>query len=262
MHIIDQQKEMIAKLTGTSEIEPGVILEDRFLERNRIVVQTYLFNNLRELKLDAKRHAYGRASENIYGTLKATVDTDEYIVLGAHFDTVKNSPGANDNASGVVLVYFVALQLVAQKKRTKNFVFVFFDEEENNLIGSSHFAKKLVDERWNIHSVHTVDQVAWDRDGDRAIELELPPDYLRDFYRNVKVADDFEMPIHVTRTSSSDHSSFRSHGFDAVGITEEYVHHDTTPHWHKPTDTFDTVDFRYLEHTTHFVLHVMTNLAS
>ena len=83
----------------------------------------------------AKRHTYGRASENIYGTLKATVDTDEYIVLGAHFDSVKNSPGANDNASGVVLVYFVALQLVAQKKRTKNFVFVFFDEEENNLIG-------------------------------------------------------------------------------------------------------------------------------
>ena len=120
--------------------------------------------------------------------------------------------------------------------RSKNFVFVFFDEEENTLRGSSHFAQKLVDEKWHIHSVHTVDQVAWDRDGDRAIELELPPEELRDFYRKVKADHGYGMPIHVTKTASTDHSSFRKHGFDAVGITEEYVHGDTTDEYHEPTD--------------------------
>ena len=115
----------------------------------------------------------------------------------------------------------------------------------------------LVKDKWNIHSVHTVDQVAWDRDGDQAIELELPPDELRDFYRNIRAKNGFSMPIHVTRTTSTDHSSFRDCGFDAVGITEEYVHRDTTGERHKPTDTIDTVNFGYLEHTSRFVADVM-----
>ena len=68
------------------------------------------------------------------------------------------------------------------------------------------------------------------------------------------------MPIYETETSSSDHSSFRKLGFPAVGITEEYKHKDTTPNWHKRSDTYDTVDFGYLEHTTLFVSRVIGGL--
>jgi hypothetical protein len=35
-----------------------------------------------------------------------------------------------------------------------------------------------------------------------------------------------------------------------VGLTEEYVSGDTTPHYHLPSDTFDTVDLDYLASST------------
>ncbi len=116
------------------------------------MVQNYLFDELTELRLTPQRDQYGQASANIYGKLMATADTDEYILLGAHFDTVRNSPGANDNASGVALVYLVASELVALERRSKNFVFAFFDEEEKWYRGSWHFAKKLVEEKWSLRT--------------------------------------------------------------------------------------------------------------
>mgnify|MGYP003667320028 CR=1 FL=1 len=39
---------------------------------------------------------------------------------------------------------------------------------------------------------------------------------------------------------------FREQGFPAMGISEEYVSGDTTPHDHLGSDTFETVDLGYL----------------
>jgi Zn-dependent M28 family amino/carboxypeptidase len=50
----------------------------------------------------------------------------------------------------------------------------------------------------------------------------------------------------TTQTGATDHVSFRDVGFAAVGLTEEYVSGDTTPHYHLPSDTYDTVDLDYL----------------
>jgi Zn-dependent M28 family amino/carboxypeptidase len=61
-------------------------------------------------------------------------------VLGAHYDSVPGSPGANDNASGVaaLLEAIEAFQKGGPAKRT--LCFVAFDLEERGLIGSQHFA--------------------------------------------------------------------------------------------------------------------------
>lgn len=64
------------------------------------------------------------------------------LAISCHFDIVKNSPGANDNASGIA----VALELIKkiQKEPPLNFgiSFYFFDEEENGLRGSKAFITK------------------------------------------------------------------------------------------------------------------------
>lgn len=68
------------------------------------------------------------------------------IVVGAHFDAVDSSAGANDNGSGVAVV----LELL---KSMKDFPwkctvdFVFFDQEEKGLIGSQFYIDKVVDRR-------------------------------------------------------------------------------------------------------------------
>ena len=158
------------------------------------------------------------------------------VVLGAHYDTVKRSPGANDNASGVALVLGALLKLRAVANRTRNVLFVLFDEEEIGLIGSREFATWLLDvgssdgsdrggsaaAAVTVHSVHTIDQMGWDSDGDRAFELELPFKGCAELYRaaasTVAAAEGrtVQISIHETNVASTDHSSFRKKGFPAV----------------------------------------------
>ncbi len=267
------QMDLLAKLTGKKSITVRVDIGKLTLGRTRTKLKSrttdfsrsasaeFLFKQLRSQGLNAKRHRYSTSfeGENIYAIIPATVESDEYVVFGAHYDSVKDSPGANDNASGTALVYGVAYKLAKLKSRSRNFIIVFFDQEELGLVGSRAFAQKLKDDGLNIHSVHTVDQMGWDEDGDRAIELELPTPDLEKLYR--EEAGKLSIIVHKTNVPSTDHTAFREIGFNAIGITEEYKNDDTTPHYHKPTDSYETIDFDYLASTTRLVFNVMTRLA-
>jgi Zn-dependent M28 family amino/carboxypeptidase len=63
------------------------------------------------------------------------------IVLAAHYDSVLNSPGADDNASGVAVVLEMA-RLFAEKPTPRTLKIVFFDQEEVGLLGSFAFTGK------------------------------------------------------------------------------------------------------------------------
>ncbi|MBA2540668.1 MAG: M28 family peptidase [Deltaproteobacteria bacterium] len=94
------------------------------------------------------------------------------MIVGAHFDTIANSPGANDNASGTVVVLAVAKLLADTPCRTAPVTIAFFDQEELGLFGARAYAQSL--SAADVRAVHTIDQVAWDMDGDRRFELEAP----------------------------------------------------------------------------------------
>ena len=185
--------------------------------------------------------------------LPATSESDEYLVLGGHFDSVGRAPGANDNATGCAAVLGTARHLVGLSQRSRNVYVVLFDEEERGLQGSHAFAEKLQAEGKKVVAVHTIDQMGWDADGDGALELEIPYEGAVELYRQAAEAAGFDSEIHVTEESGSDHSAFRQLGMPAVGLTEEYRNGDTTPHIHRPTDTWDTVDFTYLSRATRLV---------
>lgn len=103
--------------------------------------------------------------------------------------------------------------------------------------------------------------MGWDEDGDRAIELEIPYDGAVELYQPAAEALNNTLEIYITQERGSDHSAFRRLNFAAVGITEEYHHDDTTPHIHRTTDTYETIDFDYLESTTRLVVKAMEMLA-
>ncbi len=252
------QQAVVAVLAGRDPLANGSRLVDRYSAENRALARDYLAGLLGAAGLGAARHAYRQNGENVYAELGATTAATETIVIGAHFDSVRRSPGANDNATGVALVQAVISSLKQEPCRTRNLLIVFFDEEELGLVGSRAFARKIVADGRVVHSVHTIDQMGWDRDGDRAIELELPSPRLLAIYE--RHAAGLGIPVHATRTDSTNHASFRALGFDALGLTEEYVNGDTTPHYHRATDTYDTVDFGYLESTTTLVNKVLTEL--
>jgi len=239
------QREVVMRLSGGSEISPKLHLENRASPENREAARAYLEQLLDSLGLDHQRHAYRENGANVYALLPATMPSDTYVVVGAHFDSSDRSSGANDDATGCALVLGVAEHLAGLASRSKIVFVVFFDEEERGLQGSRAFAQKLVDEGRSVTAVHIIDQLGWDGDGDGAIEMELPYEGAEELCREAALSLGMDIPLHVTQEPGSDHSAFRRLGMPAVGVTEEYRNGDTTPHIHRPTDTWDTVDFEY-----------------
>ncbi len=259
-----RQTEIVSILTGNVSIENGDTIKGRSAETEKVKVRIYLKELINLLSQTPLEHNFvtgnGQRGTNIYATLPATVNSNEYIIIGAHYDAVLGSPGANDNATGVAMIFGVIKDLKKVAIRKKHVMFVFFDDEEIGLIGSREFADKIHRDSLNVHSVHTVDQMGWDSDGDRAIELELPTDSLKAKY--LVAALENNISIHITGTGSTDHSSFRSRGFNAIGLTEEYVNGDTTPYYHQAGDTYGTVNFDYLLSSTLLMSKVITSIVS
>jgi len=252
----DDAVTVLKKLTGEAPIKEDLKLTDRYTQENRVAAATYLLIEASKFVPENRIVRYSETGMNIVLEIKATTDSDEWVVLGAHYDSVKNCPGANDNASGVAAMYEVAQHLAGLKERKLNVYVVFFDEEERGLIGSRNFAKWLKENDVNVHSAHTIDQMGWDKDGDKGIELEMPHNDLLYLYEDVADMNDFPGPIHTTNVTSTDHTAFREQGYKAIGITEEYKNRDTTPHYHKSTDTFETINLEYLKSTTDYLKKV------
>jgi Peptidase family M28 len=207
----------------------------------RAAARDYLAGELTAIGWSPRRHAYP-GGENVYATIPATTGGEPAVVVGAHFDTVIGSPGANDNASGVAVVLAVARYLAATPCRRAPVVVALFDQEELGLFGARAFAATL--DPATTRAVHTIDQVAWDGDDDRRFELELPTPALEAEWRAAALAVGAQLA--ATSTSGTDHEAFRDRGFAAVGLTEEYVAGDTSPFRHQAGDTATTVAAGYL----------------
>lgn len=251
------QKEVIAKLSGFEEIKPGLKLPNRAALENKQAARAYLEEVWKGLGLEVHKHDYSPEGENLYAIVKARKPSGETIIVGAHYDTVRNTPGANDNATGVALVTAAAAEFSRKRPQTRDILFVLFDEEERGLRGSRAFAQKLVADLVKIHSVHTVDQMGWDKDGDRTVELEIPYEGAVELYGQAAKTMPTPIPLLVTKEMGSDHTAFRRLGFPAVGVTEEYRNGDTTPHIHRPGDAYETIQFDYLASTTRLVVKVL-----
>ena len=73
--------------------------------------------------------ALGREVRNIEAELPGTRSVDEIVVIGAHYDSVRGCPGANDNGSGVAALLEIAGAL-APTRLGRTVRFVAFANEE------------------------------------------------------------------------------------------------------------------------------------
>lgn len=237
-----------------STIAQVVMGPDRANASRRAAARTFLAAELGRLDLATELYDYGEGAD-VIGRLPATTPSELWILVGAHFDTVSQSPGADDNATGVVSVLATARALADLPCRDHNVMFVLFDQEEIGLVGSTALAGHLFQTGVDLVAAHTIDQVGWDGDGDRRFEIEQPSTGLWTAYQASAAA--IGVPVVRTTSGATDHEAFRERGFAAVGVTEEFVSGDTTPHYHRPTDTIATVDLAYTALAVRLVTHVV-----
>ncbi|MBL6991580.1 MAG: M20/M25/M40 family metallo-hydrolase [Bacteriovoracaceae bacterium] len=86
---------------------------------------------------------------NIIGILPGTSKRDEIVMLSAHYDSVHDCDGADDNATGVAGL-FESARLLANKKYERTLMLACWDGEEHDRAGSKHFAKKAKKEQKKI----------------------------------------------------------------------------------------------------------------
>ncbi|MBK8723725.1 MAG: M28 family peptidase [Saprospiraceae bacterium] len=104
-------------------------------------VQDSLSHQFVNLGLDTaiQRFTYsGYDAKNIMGATKSIGNEDSLYILCAHYDSVNNGPGADDNGSGVVGMNEIA-RIFAPYSFKKKIKFIGFDLEEAGLIGSTKF---------------------------------------------------------------------------------------------------------------------------
>ncbi len=227
--------------------------------------------------VEPERYGRGRHEVNL---LASTSEADDRAVLeiGAHWDTVRESAGADDNASGVAGLLEVARILVGAGQRSRALRFCVFGGEEDQPLGSTgsraHVARleatavegaivlemigyrdrrpgsqRLPDDP----EVSAADLVAagFDRaDFIAAIGNLAAADHVAAVSRAasaqdppLRVASVTVRGDHGRNASRSDHLPYWLSGRKGVMITDTAEFRNAN--YHRPTDTIDTLDFDF-----------------
>jgi Zn-dependent M28 family amino/carboxypeptidase len=219
----------------------------------------------------------GQEFSNIEVVLSGTQNQKSSLVMGAHYDSVTRSPGANDNASGVASLLVIA-DYFAQHPLPLPMRFVAFANEEppffqTSGMGSLRYAKDLRarDEQMiGMISLETIGYFSDEKDSQNyppGITARFPKE--GNFISLVanqssedwlnKVAGAFAIaaqlpseagvfPESLMGVGWSDHWAFWQNSYPALMITDTAPFR--YPHYHTPHDTFDKISYPHLAKVT------------
>lgn len=213
----------------------------------------------------------GKAYSNITVSIKGEGDPGETVVIGAHYDTVYGTPGADDNASAVAVLLELcrALKDFSPERALK---MIFFTLEEppmfrSKFMGSYIYASEAKARGENISAMVCLEMVGYydDKEGGQTFPLPFmslvypsTPNFIavvgnltsRNLVERIKnsINKSSHIPVETLSTVSfvpgvdfSDHRSFWKMGYPAVMITDTAFYRN--PNYHSVKDTIDTLNF-------------------
>ncbi|MEZ4386387.1 MAG: M28 family peptidase [Candidatus Krumholzibacteriia bacterium] len=186
----------------------------------------------------------GNLCRNVVATRVGTVNPDEIVVVGGHYDSTSQqagstAPGAEDNGSGTSLVMEIA-RASAGRQFERTVKFVLFDAEEVGLRGSQHFVAESLASGDDIIAAITADMVAfWEDDYGVRIEGETEWEWLMTAMgQNVDAVTDIAYRKDYD-SWGSDHVPFQQAGIAAfLAIDWDW---DQYPYYHRTTDTWSNI---------------------
>ncbi len=192
------------------------------------------------------------------------------ILIGAHYDAVPGTPGADDNATGVAVLLELARAFAAQPGKYPVRI-VAFDMEEYGLLGSTKYAEDLKQQGQSLRLMLSLEMLGY---CDSTPGSQRYPAPLERFYPNTgnfialvgnlatigdlirlrgklrKSGTPCELlPVPnrgliVRQTRLSDHAPFWDRGYRAMMVTDTAFMRN--PHYHQPSDRIDTLDLDFL----------------
>lgn len=238
---------------------------------------------------DHEFDADGVTMENIVAELGSATHSDEgIIVIGAHYDTVYGSPGADDNASGVAVMLELA-RLLADHKPKRRVRFIAFANEEHleggkEEMGSYRYAALCSDRSEDVVAMLSLEMLGFYSDDDGSQKYPEPfnkfyPNKgnfigfvgnvasaplvrrcLNVFRRKAKIGSQgVAAPDFIKHAGRSDHWGFWAFGYPALMVTDTADFRAS--HYHTAGDTIDKVDFERMTLVTYGLLDVVNDLS-
>ena len=213
---------------------------------------------------------------------------DDIVVIGAHYDTVPGSPGADDNGSGVAALLAIARRFARQRPR-RTLRFVAFANEEppyftTEQMGSWVYAKRCHDRHERVVAMMSIEAIGYysDAAGSQQYPAMLDAVYpttanfiafasnlasrallqhcVDVFRRHATIPSEAgALPEDVPGIAWSDQWSFWRFGYDAIMVTDTAPFRN--PHYHERSDLPDTLDYARLARTTEGLIAVIRDLA-
>lgn len=245
-----------------------------FSPQGHFYVQNYIEQTLGQLG-PVKLHEFkvkARTHKNVVLKIPAKDGKQRSpIIVGAHYDGVPGTPGADDNASGVAVLLELARFFSAHPAK-RPLQLIAFDLEEPGWVGSEVYAKQLVDQGEQVHLMLSLEMLGYCQKEPNTQQYPLPslsriyPD-TGDFIALVGNIPTIPKMLRLGRAMRrsgvpshwlpagwkgqfletlrrSDHAPFWDAGYPAMMVTDTAFLRN--PHYHQPTDTIDTLDLDFM----------------
>ena len=188
---------------------------------------------------------------------------DEIYIICGHYDSVEDSPGADDDGSGTVAA-MAAANVMRNAEFNQTIRFVAFSGEEQGLLGSYYYVQEAVQNGDNIMAVLNLDMIGYVGSADedskmRVFDEEEISGWLTDFIGSMadEYYDILGLEVEPSGTSyGSDHVYFLQAGYSAI-FGHEY---DFNPYWHTPGDTIENMDISYAIRNTQLNIATLAEL--
>jgi len=251
----------------------------------------YIRNTLEDLGYEVQIQTFESRDvtlQNLEVELTGDSAPEEIIILGAHYDSIRGTPGANDNASGVAAMLEIA-RLLAGNTYSRTVRLVAFANEEppffySEEMGSRVYVARSRQRDEQIKAMLALETIGYYSDQPGSQNYPIPfslfyPDTgnFIGFVGNLSSRRLVRQAVGAFRASTpfpsegvaapgwmmgvhwSDHWSFWQAGYPAIMITDTALFR--YQHYHAATDTPEKIDYPSLARVTRGVADVVTELA-
>ena len=219
-----------------------------------------------------------KSDRNVIGLLPPAGGSDEYILVGAHYDHLGRGaagtsmarageekqvhPGADDNASGTAAVLEIAASLAAERaaqpgKFRRGVIFALWSGEEMGIIGSAAFCEKPPVPLAKVAAYVNFDMVGRLRENRLTLQGVGSSKLWRRLIEKRNVAAGFNLTLQDDPYLPTDTTSLYPKRIPVLnfftGSHEDY---------HRPTDTADKLNTEGLERIAKFARQIILDLAS
>ncbi|TNF55457.1 M28 family peptidase [bacterium] len=234
----------------------------------------YIVSELKQYGYTVSLHPYtfqGNTYSNLSVEIRGEKSPEKILIIGAHYDTVTGTPGADDNASGIAGLLELA-RILYNRSFDKTVRFVAFTLEEPPLfrsksMGSYVYARSLNRKGEDIEGMICLEMIGYFTDKPESQFFPLP--FFKWFYPEkgnfitlvsnmqskgflTKIKRAFKkgtsLPVESISTVSiipgidfSDHRSFWKFGYNALMVTDTAFFRN--PNYHGKGDTAETLDY-------------------